>query len=288
MRKASSSTNSRMVTINKDTPAASNHVENGAASGPPKLHRNLEKTSDYVKEYTLTESHRDGKSYNSNEYHDKTGEKLFVDPAKHEPRSSRAKELSSKDNQDYYEHQTIHEAKYDRRIRKQMAAGKALRDISRGRVVRHTNDKRIMLLHHNEISSTEARTFDEHNAVQDLTHLDNTFNYATSVPLHAHESRGAEIKPLSSEERSKLDAQLNQHMQNAKKALKNRESEKKLWWDPKKGAARPNRARDRQMAERKRRKEADKKAEGEKGRRATPVMGPKEEVRGNQQRRSAM
>jgi hypothetical protein len=77
-------------------------------------------------------------------------------------------------------------------------------------------------------------------------------------------------------------------MQNAKKALKNRESEKKLWWDPKKGAARPNRARDRQMAERKRRKEADKKAEGEKGRRATPVMGPKEEVRGNQQRRSAM
>jgi hypothetical protein len=193
----------------------------------------------YVPSYTLTEPHPNGKSYSNHEYGNRKG-KLF-DPDVQ--RQYVATQLAERHLRHYHD-RTIDRNELLLRSSKLAASEDAIQDIAQGKVVRHSDHKGVMLLHHRDMDPDIARRLHEHNAVFDMTRKGHTINYRLTKPLRRHEETGEPLKALSEEERAKMDATLQRHVKNARKALKDSEQQPKLWYNPKTHKAEPDPQRD--------------------------------------------
>jgi hypothetical protein len=190
--------------------------------------------SGLVKQYTLTEPDHGGQSYKSDEYQERTGEKLFVRPDKHDPSTLRSKEAAINRHGQFFDHRTIHEAEYERRYDKNMIGKWALKDISKGDVVRHTNKRKTMLLHSSNMSPNDARTFGEKGAVRELSHnplkIGGNYRYEELPNVHNYKI-AKDIHSLDTQPKAFRDDKLATLRRYAKEHEENLKAKPKLWYN---------------------------------------------------------
>jgi hypothetical protein len=205
-----------------------------------------------VKHYTLSEPHPGGQSYSSKDYHQKTGEKLFVKPGKHDYLSSRADEKRDKLEERYHARKLDFDDYWHKKYQTSVG-GHALDDITKGRVVRHTNEKRTMLLHHDKMDPNIAREWNNRNAVSDLTHkLVNGVNhhYRATSPVRDQDEFGhweKPIVPLDDKKKEDVAKKLEQFKEDAHNHKKEFDARDKLWHNPVTLMPEPDKRRDAEM-----------------------------------------
>jgi hypothetical protein len=101
-------------------------------------------------------------------------------------------------------------------------------------VVRHNGDKKLMLLHHDAMTSTDAKALHDTNAVVDLTHnKEDYYERRPSEPLLLQEMTGKDPKQLNDVERVEMESKLAQHRKDAQEAISSQESNARLFFNRK-------------------------------------------------------
>jgi hypothetical protein len=187
----------------------------------------------FVKHYTLTEPHPAGQSYKSSEYQAKTGHELVLKPKVDEHPSLDFTNEKERRDKAFFKDKTMYEGQWHREQNRHIMGGLALEGITEGHVVRHTGHGRMMLLHHDGISSSDARLRHLNDQVADLYHRSgepHDLDYKPSTVLWNELRTQRESAPLNKLDRDQMRDKLKQYQANAKKHVKHIEEEpKKLW-----------------------------------------------------------
>jgi hypothetical protein len=230
----------RYIAVAVPLPMQLHHDDGLGAAYSKAGHVGTDKSSkDYkiVQQYTLTETHRNGQSYTSDEYRKKTGDKLVVKPGADEHGSPKNQDKNESLQKSYFRHRTIHEAKWRRKLARQSIGAFALKDLTDGHVVRNTDHEKDMLLHRNEIPPSEARRRHENNEVIDRYHGTKGLRYEASAPLYDHWAVNRPIPKQSHANEVMMHHLLANRKPNAQTHLNDIKTEKRKYYDAAKGHA---------------------------------------------------
>jgi hypothetical protein len=164
-----------------------------------------------VDSYTITDPRPPGESISSENHK----QKLFVDPIKHKPRSAASRQEVLKLADSYYRRWAMTSDTYVKERQHMASSEAALDKISAGHVVRHTNEEKTVLLHHNKMTAEQAKLHHKHDFVWDLTHTPTGYSLRPSKAKLAHQTDGTVPEALSQSEEEAMHARLSKHMQEA-------------------------------------------------------------------------